>query len=70
MPEMNGIKVLEALQRKDLAVMVIVLTGFVEEEYRDKCLQLGASYFLHKSTEFEKVLGILKEQAEQLNSSR
>jgi YesN/AraC family two-component response regulator len=69
MPEMNGIKVLEALQGENLSVMVIVLTGFVEEEYREKCLGLGASYFLHKSTQFEEVLRILKERAEQLNSS-
>ena len=63
MPEMNGIKVLEAIQREKLTVMTIVLTGLVEEEYRDKCLSLGAAHFFNKSTQFESVIEILKTQA-------
>lgn len=67
MPEMNGIQVLEAMQREKLPVQTIVLTGLVEEEYRDKCLSLGAIHFFHKSTEFEKVIKILKDRSECLN---
>jgi YesN/AraC family two-component response regulator len=67
MPELNGISVLEAVKREELKVQVIVLTGLVEAEYRRKCLALGARYFLHKATEFELVVEVLKEEAERLN---
>jgi hypothetical protein len=36
-----------------------MLTNFAHEQYRQKCLQLGADYFFDKSTEFEKVLSVL-----------
>ena len=67
MPEMNGISVLETVKRERLAVQVIMLTGLVEAEYRRKCLELGARYFLHKATEFEVVIEVLKEEAILLN---
>jgi YesN/AraC family two-component response regulator len=68
MPELNGISVLEAVKREGLKVQVIVLTGLVETEYRRKCLELGARYFLHKATEFELVIEMLKEEAILLNA--
>lgn len=68
MPALNGIEVLEALRGEQLGLTTIVLTGLAEEEYRDRCLALGATHFFHKATEFEKVLEILKERASQLNA--
>lgn len=68
MPEVNGIKVLEAVRKEQLDITVIVLTGLDEAEYRKKCLSLGAKYFLHKATEFETVIEVLKEQAAKLNN--
>jgi DNA-binding NarL/FixJ family response regulator len=67
MPEMNGIKVLESIMREKLAIEVIVLTGLIEEEYRHKCLELGATHFFHKATEFEEMIKILRERASRLN---
>ncbi|MDB6020264.1 MAG: DNA-binding response regulator [Pedosphaera sp.] len=69
MPGINGIKALEAIRHEQLNVAVIVLTGLGEAEYRKKCLSLGAKYFLHKATEFETVIDVLKEHATQLNTS-
>lgn len=63
MPELNGIGTLEVIKREQLEVMVIVLTGLDEDEYRRKCLELGAKYFFHKSTEFEMVIDVLTEHA-------
>lgn len=63
MPEKNGISVLEAIKRERLNIMVIVLTGLAEDEYRRKCLELGAKYFFHKVTEFEMVIDVLTEHA-------
>jgi len=63
MPGINGINVLKAIKREGLKVMVIVLTGLDEEEYRRKCFESGANYFFHKSTEFEKVMNVLRDEA-------
>ncbi len=67
MPEMSGIDVLEALQKDRLIPIVIMLTGLTEVEYQRKCLALGAKYFFHKATEFEKVIEILLDHNRQLN---
>jgi DNA-binding NarL/FixJ family response regulator len=63
MPEINGINVLKTIKRERLEIMVIVLTALAEDEYRRKCLELGAQYFFHKSTEFETVIEVLTEHA-------
>jgi YesN/AraC family two-component response regulator len=63
MPELSGIKVLEAIKRDGLEVMVIVLTGLEEPEYRRKCMDLGAKHFFHKATEFELLIELLGDQS-------
>jgi two-component system, NarL family, response regulator DevR len=62
----NGIEVLRAIKRGVPAVTVIMLTNYATEEYRKKCLEAGAGYFLDKTNEFEKLRPIL----EQLNHNR
>ncbi len=59
MPGGSGIHVLEMVKKERPAPLVIMLTNFAHEQYRQKCLQLGADYFFDKSTEFEKVLSVL-----------
>ena len=60
MPEVSGIDVLKfignGLKPKPL---VIVLTNYPYPLYREKCLAMGADYFLDKSVDFEKVIDIL-----------
>jgi two-component system chemotaxis response regulator CheB len=67
MPEMSGLKVLEALQHDQFKPIIIVLTGVAEMEYQRKCLELGARFFFHKCTEFEKVIEILMDPSRHLN---
>ena len=67
MPGMSGIQVLEVLRNERLTPIVIMLTGMTEMEYQRKCLELGAKYFFHKTTEFEKVIEILLEHNRLLN---
>src|SRR6266568_1761879 len=59
MPGGSGIHVLEMVKKERPAPLVIMLTNFAHEQYRQKCLQLGADFFFDKSTEFEKVLHVL-----------
>lgn len=67
MPEMTGLGVLEAMRGEEPAPMIIMLTGLAGIEYEQKCEELGAKYFFHKDTEFEKVIEILAEHNRRLN---
>ncbi|HKQ39231.1 MAG TPA: response regulator transcription factor [Verrucomicrobiae bacterium] len=60
MPGGGGMSVLETIKKEDQAPMVIMLTNFSNEPYRRRCLQLGADYFFDKSSEFEKVIQVLR----------
>ena len=60
MPRENGIDVLQNIKRDKQAPIVIMLTNYPYPQYRKKCMEAGADFFFEKSTEFEKVMGVLK----------
>ena len=60
MPGGSGIQVLETLRRESFCPVMIMLTNFAHEQYRQKCFQLGADYFFDKSSEFDKVVEVLR----------
>jgi DNA-binding NarL/FixJ family response regulator len=55
MPGGGGLDVLKRLSRFKTKPLVIVLTNFPFPQYRKRCLDLGADFFLDKSTEFDKI---------------
>jgi DNA-binding NarL/FixJ family response regulator len=61
MREDSGFNVLKyirnGIQPKPL---VVVITNYPYPQYQKKCLENGADYFLDKSSEFEKIVGILQ----------
>jgi DNA-binding NarL/FixJ family response regulator len=59
MPGGSGLDVLKVINKDEIGCAVIVLTNFAYPQYRRKCLQSGAQFFLDKSTEFEKVSEVL-----------
>ena len=61
MPGGSGMQVLESIKQDRPETMVIVLTNFAHDHYRQKCLELGADYFFDKSTEFERVTEVLRQ---------
>lgn len=61
MPGGSGMYVLETVKKDRPVPVVIMLTNFAHEQYRQKCLQLGADYFFDKSTEFERVTEVLRQ---------
>jgi DNA-binding NarL/FixJ family response regulator len=61
MPGGSGMYVLETVKKDRPVPVVIMLTNFAHEQYRQKCLQLGADYFFDKSTEFDRVTQVLRE---------
>jgi DNA-binding NarL/FixJ family response regulator len=57
MPGGSGIEVLQTIKKEKPATVVIIFTNF--PEYREKCINLGADFFLDKLAEFDKIPEIL-----------
>jgi DNA-binding NarL/FixJ family response regulator len=55
MPDGTGIDVLKAIHKDRLVPKAIMLTNYSLAQYRQKCLEAGASFFFDKSTEFHKI---------------
>ena len=62
MPDGNGIQVLEAVKgpRRSRS-MIIMLSNFAHESYRERCMELGAEYFFDKSAQFEEAVDVIDE---------
>ena len=61
MPGENGIEFLKKLKRINKSISVIILTNYSAQQYKKKCNELGADYFLSKSNDFEQIPGIIQE---------
>jgi DNA-binding NarL/FixJ family response regulator len=61
MPGKNGMEVLQELKKFEPAPCVIIMTNYPYPQYRKKCLDLGADYFLDKSTDFDRLLTVIKQ---------
>ncbi|MES2140351.1 MAG: response regulator [Bacteroidota bacterium] len=57
----SGFEFLEYLSKNHPNIPVIMFSNLSSIPYRQKCKQLGAKYFLDKSSEFEKLPEILSE---------
>jgi len=69
MPGGGGIAVLEALRGRPDRPVVVVLTNHVLEEYRERCLGLGAAAFLDKSADTIGVIRTLRDLARDASGS-
>jgi len=63
MPKGQGFDVLDAAKKLVPAPVVIMLTNYTIEQYRQKAFSKGADYFFDKSAEFEKVIEIIEDLA-------
>lgn len=59
----NAIQILPALRQLAPGMQIAMLTNDASESNRTRCLQAGADWFFDKSTEFEKVLELVQQQA-------
>ena len=59
MPEMDGYQVLENIKNLEYKSVVIVISGDVQPEARERVLALGALDFIRKPIDKEKLEGVL-----------
>ena len=55
----SGMQVLRAIHPQAPDIVFVVLTNHAEPQYRRACERAGAAYFLDKSTEFDRVPGVI-----------
>jgi len=65
MPPGSGVDVLQTIKRLASPPKVIVLTNYPYPQYRKRCIDAGADYFLDKSADFEKLEPLLKRIAKE-----
>jgi DNA-binding NarL/FixJ family response regulator len=56
----NGIELMKQIKKEQYDSKVIMLTNFPYPQYKKKCLDAGANYFLDKSTEFDEIDEIIR----------
>ncbi len=55
MPGLSGLEVLRKIKAAGLNSRICILTSYPYPQYREKCMEAGADYFLSKSEDFEKL---------------
>jgi len=60
MPIKNGIELLKEIKQNFPMVKVIMVTNQSVEYYKPICIEMGAEYFIDKSTEFELIPDIIE----------
>jgi DNA-binding NarL/FixJ family response regulator len=63
MPGMDGLEVLQALRRDWPALPVLMLSTYPERQYAVRCIQLGASGYLHKSADPDDMVAAVRKAA-------
>jgi DNA-binding response OmpR family regulator len=59
LPVISGLDLLSYIRNKQQETKVIILTNEVSVYYRNRCLEMGADYFVDKAYDFEKLPEIL-----------
>ena len=68
MPGGNGIEVLKNIKKNSSGPTIIILTNYPYPQYRKKCMEAGADYFFDKSTEFNKIIEVIKKLIQESNA--
>ena len=61
MPGGSGLDVLRAIRQGQPGLKVLICTNYAYPQYRDECLAAGATYFLDKSADFDKIPTIFRQ---------
>ena len=67
-PTSSGITLLGTLRQLYPQMQIIMLTNLSGEAYYNKCMELGANFFLDKSSDFEKIPDLLSQIHQMANT--
>ena len=70
MPGKNGMEVLQEIKKFEPAPCVIMLTNYPYPQYRKKCLDMGADYFLDKSADFDGLFTVIRQLRDKADQQR
>lgn len=60
LPDGSGFEIIEKASQLTPKPLIIVLSNFGLTKFRERALSLGASYFFDKTEEFDKLIGLAK----------
>ena len=58
-PEINGLKFLKIIRKKNISIPFIIFTGLDQEELEEQSFSAGATYFIKKGTNFKQSISEL-----------
>ncbi len=61
LPDMRGDEVMEALSKRGISANIIMLTGDTSDDARTRCVELGATRFLHKPFHFKELVASIEQ---------
>lgn len=61
LPDIDGMELITLFKAEDPGCVLVVLTTYGFEEFRQRCTALGADCFFDKSKEFERAVEVLEE---------
>jgi DNA-binding NarL/FixJ family response regulator len=64
LPGQNGLDLLKIARRKFPDTLIVMMSMHDHPVLRQRCAELGASFFFHKTTEFDRIADLCREQAE------
>jgi YesN/AraC family two-component response regulator len=65
MPELNGIELLKETRELKMKVKICILTSYPYPQYKKRCFEAGADYFLSKTDDFESLNTIITDMLEE-----
>jgi YesN/AraC family two-component response regulator len=66
MPGMNGVELLKEIRELKMKVKICVLTSYPYPQYKKRCFEAGADYFLSKTEDFEMLNTLITDMSEEL----
>jgi len=63
MPDRSGISLLEDIKHDSEVPTIIILTNYPYAAYQKRCMELGASHFFDKSSEFTLLESVVRDLA-------
>lgn len=59
-PKANGMDLLKILRRDKPQMTIVMLTNLAGDEYRKRCFDMGADYFLDKAHDFDLLPALIR----------